>query len=144
MHYLSLYAYSPKKLDFPFYNINYKKEEILNKTTLSQLTGIFLFILGNEEPEENKLIRLRLNKELHKEMQIGAAGFKEIPTTDEELGNEVSSEVLKLKLFKKEEDYIIYEFPIENPEVNRQKYIIIGMMIIESLDYLSFYIGPES
>ena len=47
LHYLSLYVYTSKKVDIEFtaYNITYKKEEILNKTTLSQHKGIFLFIL---------------------------------------------------------------------------------------------------
>jgi len=40
------------------------KEEILNKATLSQHRGTFVFIFENEELEKDKLIRLKFNKEL--------------------------------------------------------------------------------
>ena len=39
LHYLSVYVYSYKKPEYTIYNITYKKEEILNKTTLSQHKG---------------------------------------------------------------------------------------------------------
>jgi hypothetical protein len=145
LHYLSLYVYTSKKVDIEFtaYNITYKKEEILNKTTLSQHKGIFLFILENEDPEKNKLIRLKLKKELSKEVLIGAGGFKERPMTIEIFKNPVSSEELTLKSIK-EENYIIYESLIEKEEINKQKYIAIAMFQEESLDFISFYIGPES
>ncbi len=49
MHYLSLYAYYDKEIEeeFTIYNVTYKKEEILNETTLSQHKGLFLFLLEN-------------------------------------------------------------------------------------------------
>jgi hypothetical protein len=56
---------------------------------------------------------------------------------------EISSE-LKLKSLTKDENYNIYEYPIENPEVNKQKYIGISMRIDGFSNYISFYIGPES
>ena len=39
---------------------------------------------------------------------------------------------------------IIYEFSVENPEVNEHKYIAIGMMIEGPLDFVNIYIGPQS
>ena len=141
--YLSLYAYTFEKIEFTIYNINYMKEEILNKTALGRHIGAFAFILENEGQEKNKLIRLKLKKEYSPEIQMVAGGFKERPTKQEELENGVSSE-LKLKSLTKDENYNIYEYSLENPEINKQKYIVIGMLLSESLDFISFYIGHES
>lgn len=49
MHYLSLYAYYDKEIEeeFTIYNVTYKKEEILNETTLSQHKGLFVFLFEN-------------------------------------------------------------------------------------------------
>jgi hypothetical protein len=147
MHYLSLYTYPFKEEGnekFTIYNINYKKEEILNKTTLSQHKGIFLFILENEDFENNKLVRLKLKKELYLEMKSAVAGFKEKPITEEIIKKPVSSDDLPIKTLTKDENYAIYEFHIEKAEINKQKYIAIAMLLRESLDFISFYIGPES
>ena len=144
LHYLSVYVYSYKKPEFTIYNITYKKEEILNKTTLSQHKGTFLFVLENEELGKNKLVRLKVKKELSKEMEIGAAGLKERITTEKDLEKNPPSEMLKLKSQTKDEDYIIYEYPIENSEVNKEKYLLIGLLNAGSLEFLSLYIGPES
>ena len=147
MHYLSLYAYpfkEERKAKFTIYNINYKKEEILNKTTLSQHKGVFLFILENDDLENNKLVRLKLKKELYLEIKSGTGGYKERPITEEIIKKPVSSEDLSIKSLTKDESYVIYEFHIEDAEINKQKYIAIAMLIRESLDFMSFYIGPES
>ena len=106
IHYLSLYTFTSEALDAKFtaYNITYKKEEILNKTTLSQHKGVFLFILENEDLEKNKLIRLKLKKELSQEILASAAGFKERPITLEILKEPVSSEELSLKPATKDEN----------------------------------------
>ena len=144
LHYLSVYVYSYKKPEYTIYNITYKEEEILNKTTLSQHKGTFLFVLENEELGKNKLVRLNVKKELSKEMEIGSAGLKERITTEKDLEKNPPSEMLKLKSQTKDEDYIIYEYPIENSEVNKEKYLLIGLLNAGSLEFLSLYIGPES
>ena len=92
----------------------------------------------------DKLIRLKLKKELSQEMLISAAGFKERPITLEILKEPVSSEELSLKPATKDENYFIYESLIENEEINKQKYIAIAMFQEESLDFISLYVGPES
>ena len=146
MHYLSLYAYPFKEEEnakFTIYNITYKKEEIFNKTTLSQHKGVFLFILENDL-ENNKLVRLKLKKELSLELKSAVAGFKERPITEEIIKKPVSTDELPIKSLTKDENYAIYEFHIENLEINKQKYIAIVMLLRESLDFMSFYIGPES
>ena len=143
LSYLSLFTYSYSMQEFTIYNVNYKKEEILNKTTLSHHKGIFIFILENEELETNKIIRLKLNKELSDGFKLGSAGFKKRPTKEEDLYNEDVSEPLKLKSVSKEDNYYIYEFPVENQEINKQNYLGIAVSTTDSLDYISFYIGPE-
>jgi hypothetical protein len=87
LSYLSLYAYTFEKIEFIIYNINYMKEEILNKTTLGRYIGAFAFILEIEGQEKNKLIRLKIKKEYSPEIQMVAGGFKERPTKQEELEN---------------------------------------------------------
>jgi hypothetical protein len=146
LHYLSLYAYSSKdeKVEYTIYNITYKKEEILNKTTLSQHQGVFFFGLENKDIEKNKLIRLKIKKELSREILSACAGYRERPITQQMIKNKVSSDELPLKSVTKDENYFIYEFHIENEEINKQKYIGIVMYTEESLDFMSFYIGPES
>lgn len=65
-------------------------------------------------------------------------------TTFEDLENLVSAQNLSLKSLTRDEDYTKYEFLLENSLVNQQKYLVFGVMMIESLDFLSFYVGPES
>ena len=145
MNYLSLYTYLFKEVgEFTFYNITYNKEEVLNETILSRHQGIFLFAVENEEIEKNKLVRLKLKKELPQELMVGAAGFKERPITQEIIKNPVSSYELPLKSLTKDENYIIYEFYIEKAEINKQKYIGIAIYKNEVIDFMSIYIGPES
>ena len=146
MHYLSLYTYFSKEdeVEFTIYNITYKKEEILNEAILSRHQGVFLFALENEEIEKNKLVRLKLKKELPQELLAAVAGFKEKPITQEIIKNPVSSDELPLKSVTKDENYHIYEFLIEKEEINKQKYIGIAIYKKEVIDYMSFYIGPES
>jgi hypothetical protein len=147
MHYLSLYTYPFKEEGnekFTIYNINYKKEEILNKTTLSQHKGIFLFILENEDLENNKLVRLKIKKELSEDMHISAVAYKERPIKEEIILNPVSKTELPIKSLTKDEKYVIYEFLIENADINKQKYIAIAFLPRKILDFISFYIGPES
>ena len=146
LHYLSLYTYFSKEdeVEFTIYNITYKKEEILNEAILSRHQGVFLFALENEEIEKNKLVRLKLKKELPQELLAAVAGFKEKPITQEIIKNPVSSDELPLKSVTKDENYNIYEFLIEKEEINKQKYIGIAIYKKEVIDYMSFYIGPES
>ena len=144
LNYLSIYVYANRIADFTSYNVNYMKEKVLDKITLSQHNGIYLFILENEGIEKDKLIRLKFNKEYSPDIQIVTAGFKERPITQEDLKNEVSSKVPQLKSSKKDNDYTINEYLLENTDVNKEKYIAIAMKIKESLDFMSFYIGPIS
>jgi len=144
LHYLSVYVYSYKKPEYTIYNITYKKEEILNKTTLSKHKGVFIFQLENEELGKNKLVRLKVKKELPKEMEMGAAGLKERISTEKDLEKSPPEEMLKLKSQTKDGDYIIYEYPIQNTEVNNRKYLVIGLLNPGSLDFISLYVGPES
>ena len=150
LDYLSVYAYPSKNKDKSFiephiYNITYMKEEIFNKTTLSQHKGVFVFITENSNPEKNKLIRLKFNKQYSPEIKIGIAGFKQRPTTEKELNNYVASEnSIPLRSLTRNGDYTIYEFPIENPEINKQNYIGFAVFLEESLDFISFFIGPDS
>ena len=148
LNYLSFFSYTYKdeKSEINIYNITYMKEEILNKPTLIEHEGIYfiVFSLENEDLESKKLIRIKINKKYSPEIQAAAAGFKERPTTEKELNNEVSSEHLKLKSSTKDGDYTINEFLLENPEVYKQKYIAIAVEINESIDFMSLYIGPES
>ena len=144
MHYLLLGAFFIKKLvEQTIYNITYKKEEILNKTTLSKHKGVFIFILENKDLGKNKLCRLKLKQELSLE-KTEVAGFKERPYTEEMLKNPVSSDVLLLKSTKKDGNYYIYEFLIKKEEINKQKYIGIALRPDVTLDFMSLYIGPES
>jgi len=63
LSHLSVYFYGTKKSKYSIYIINYMKEEVLNKTTLSKNKGIFIFILENKEHKKNKLIRIKINNE---------------------------------------------------------------------------------
>ena len=145
LSYLSLYAFTFGKLEFTFYKMSYMKEEILNKTALHRHIGAFAFTVENKDLGKNKLIRIKLSKELSKEIEIAvASGFKERPTTQKELENATNGESLEVKSLTKDENYNIYEFSVENPEVNKQKYIVFGMFIEETLDFINFYIGPQS
>ena len=145
MHYLSLYVYPFKndEEELTIYNITYKKEEIFNKTTLSQYKRIFLFILENEDLENNKLVRLKIKKELSEDMHISAVAYKERPIKEEIILNPVSKTELPIKSLTKDEKYVIYEFLIENADINKQKYIAIAFLPRKILDFISFYIGPE-
>jgi len=149
LDYLIIYSYpsyeDDQQISLPFtiYNIKYMKEEILNKTILEQHKGIFIFILENEEFEKNKIIRVKISNKYSPQI-LGVGGFKEKPTTQEEFINTDAEEYPKLKSITKGENYNIYEYPVENPEVNKQKYIGISMRFDEILDSISFYIGPES
>ena len=99
LRHLSVYFYGTKKTEYFIYNINYMKEEVLNKTTLSKHKGIFIFIfiLENKELEKNKLIRIKINKEFSSDILMQAVGFKERPTTEEELNKFVSFENLPIE-----------------------------------------------
>ena len=153
LHYLSLLVHSPQDQsnedteifvrEFTVYNINYKKEEILNKTTL-QYKGILIFLLENEELQNKKLIRLKFNQKLSQELLISAVGLKERLTKEVIIAQDYILEILSLRSLTKDENYYIYEFHIENQEINKQKYIAISMKIEESLDFMSFFLGPES
>ena len=149
LDYLIIYSYPTYDddqqtiLPFTIYNIKYMKEEILNKTILDQHIGIFVFILENEELKKNKLIRIKISNKDSLQL-LGVGGFKEKPTTQEDFINTDAEEYPKLKSLTKDENYNIYEYPIENQEVNEQKYIGISMRIDEFSNYISFYIGPES
>ena len=147
MDYLSAYVY-PSYINEPerynFYNISYMKEEILNKTTLSQHQGIFYFILENEEQEKNNIIRFKFNKKYYPEIDLSVAAFKERPSVEAELKKPVSHEEPSFKSLTRDKDYTIYEYLINNSVINKQKYLVIGVRIVESLDFMSFYLGPES
>ncbi len=71
-------------------------------------------------------------------------GLKERLTEDVILKKDFIPELLSLRSLTKDENNYIYEFHIENQEINKQKYITIAIRIKESFDFLSFYIGPES
>jgi len=145
LNYLSLYTYLFKEVgDFTFYDITYKKEELLNETILSRHQGIFLFTLENEEIGKNKLMILKLKEELPQELMVGIAAFKEKPITKEIINNPVSSYELPLKSLKKDENHLIYEFLIEKEEINKEKYLGIAIYKKEVIDFMSLYIGPES
>ena len=146
LRHLSVYFYGTKKTEYSIYNINYMKEEVLNKTTLSKHKGIFIFIfiLENKELEKNKLIRIKINKEFSSDILMQAVGFKERPTTEEELNKFVSFENLPIENQTKDEDFTIHEVSFKNPEVYKQKYLAIFIFLNESVDFLSFYFGPES
>jgi len=73
-----------------------------------------------------------------------AVGFKERPTTEEELNKFVSLENLPIENQTKDEDYTIYEVSFKIPEVYKKKYLAIFIILKESVDFLSFYFGPES
>ncbi len=90
--------------EFTFYNIIYKKQEVLNETILSRHQGIFIFAVENEEIGKNKLVRLKLKEELPQELMAGVAGYKERPITQEIINNPVSSSELPLKSLKKDEN----------------------------------------
>ena len=137
-------SYTDEPEGYTFYNISYMKEEILNKTTLSKHKGIFYFILENKEQGKNNLIRIKFNKKYYPEIDIAVALFKERPTVYEELKKKVSVEEPSFKSLIRDEDYTIYEYLLKNPVVNKQKYLLVGVIIIEPLDFISFYLGPES
>jgi len=144
MYYLSLGAFftNKKRIDFTIYNITYKNEEILNKTTLSKHKGVFVFILENKDLGTNKLFRLKLKQETSQK-KAKVAGFDERPFTQENLENYVSLGELELKSTTKDENYYIYEFLIKKEEINKQKYIAILYHLEDTLDFISLYIGPE-
>jgi hypothetical protein len=150
LNYLSVYAYPSKAENahdeaMSLYNITYMKEEIFNKTNQIQKTGIFIFISENGDIGKNKLIRLKFKKQYSPEIKIGVAGFKERPITKKELDNDVVSEKgIPLRSLTRDGNYTIYEFPIENPEIIKQKYIGFAVFMDESFDFISFYIGPDS
>ena len=150
LDYLSVYVYpsEAEKEDFKrtqISNITYMKEEIFNNTTPSQHKGIFIFITENGDPEKNKLIRLKFKKQYSPDIEIGVAGFKERPITENELNNDVDSEKgIPLRSLKRDGDYTIYEFPIEIPVINEQNYLGFAVFIEESFNFISFYIGPDS
>ena len=73
-----------------------------------------------------------------------AVRFKERPTTEEELNKFVSFENLPIENQTKDEDYTIHEVSFKNPEVYKKKYLDIFIFLNESVDFLSFYFGPES
>ena len=80
-----------------------------------------------------------------KELEIGAAGLKERVSTEKDLDQNPPQEILNLKSQTKDGDYIIYEYPIKNSEVNKQKYLLFGLLSMKiTLDYISLYVGPES
>ena len=143
MNYLSLFVYTSKEIDMEFtaYNITYNKEEILNKTTLSQHKGIFIFILENEDLGKNKLTRLKLKKLLSNEIRTGVIGFTKRPAVDDIIEYRGHVEELLLKPVTKEENYIIYESLIEKEEINNKEYIVIATLLNETLDFMSFYVG---
>ncbi len=90
-------------------------------------------------------MRIKLNKKYSPDMiTIGAIGCKENSLTQEELENNPSNELLNLKSITEDEDFFIYEFPIENSEINQQNYIFFSVMINDSCNFASFYIGPET
>lgn len=66
------------------------------------------------------------------------------PTVEEELKNPVSYEEPSFKSLIRDEDYTIYEYLIKNQVINKQRYLVVGVMMEESLDFMSFYLGPES
>jgi len=147
LSYLSLYAYEYviNYLEYTFYKMNYMKEEILNKTAIRRHIGAFLFTVENKDLGKNKLIRIKLSKDHSKKIEISfVAGFKERPTTQKELKSAIIGEDLEIKSSTKDENYKIYEFSVENPEVNKQKYIAFAMYLEETLDFVNFYIGPQS
>ena len=149
LDYLIIYSYPTYDddqqilLPFTIYNIKYMKEEILNKAILDKHKGIFVLLLENEELGKNKLIRIKISNKYSPQI-LGVGGFKEKPITQEEFINADVEEYPELKSLTKDENYNIYEYPIESPEVNKQKYIGISVRIDGFLDYISFYIGPES
>ena len=150
LDYLSLYVYPSKTEDenfkiFSLSNITYMKEEIFNKTIQSQHKRIFIFISENGDLEKNKLIRLKFYKKYSPEIEIGVAGFEKRPISEKELNDDVASEKgIPLRSITRDGDYTIYEFPIENPKINKQKYIGFSVFMDELFNFTSFYIGPDS
>ena len=150
LDYLSVYVYPSKADDegfkaFHIYNITYMKEEIFNKTIQSPHKGIFIFITENGDLEKNKLIRLKFYKQYSPEIEIGVAGFDKRPITENELDDDVASEKgIPLRSLTRDGNYTIYEFPIENPEISKQKYLGFAVFMDESFNFTSFYIGPDS
>ena len=150
LDYLSLYVYPSKTEDenfkiFSLSNITYMKEEIFNKTIQSQHKRIFIFISENGDLEKNKLIKLKFYKKYSPEIEIGVAGFEKRPISEKELNDDVASEKgIPLRSITRDGDYTIYEFPIENPKINKQKYIGFSVFMDELFNFTSFYIGPDS
>jgi hypothetical protein len=145
LDFLSVDVY-PSNIDdskeYTFYNITYMKEEILNKTTLSQHKGIFYFVSEKDEQEKNNLIRFKFNKKYSPDIDLSVAAFKERPTVEKELKKPVSHEAPSFISLKRDENYTIYEYLIKNSEINKQKYLVVGVKMDESLDFMSFYLGP--
>ncbi len=150
LDYLSVYVYPEYSKDIPLeytiYNINYMKEEILNKTALNQHKGGFIFILENEELKKNKLIRIKLKKEYSNSIRLEFAGYKERPIFEEELRNPVYKDHAHLESTTLGKDYNTYEYEylLEDPTVIEQNYLVFDLFLEESVDFVSFYVGPES
>ena len=148
LEFLSIYVYSSKNDEVPdqfkVYTIKYMKEGILNQTTLSKYRGVFIFILENEEIEKNKLIRLKFKKEYAPEIRLEFYGYEEKPTTTDQLFNPLSDGRLSLKSLTRDEDYTIYEYLLEYSDKINQKYLAFNVIMAESFDFISFYVGPES
>lgn len=127
------------------FKIKYMKEGVLNKTHLSKYIATYLFAFENEEVEKNKIFRLKFKKEYAPEIPISYYGCEEIPkTVDDLLLNSISSGNLKLKSLTRDEYYTKYEYLLEYSDKTKHKYLFFGLVITESLDFMTFYLGPES
>ena len=150
LDYLSVCVYSSKNDIRPtLYKVltykYYMKEGLLNKTILSKYIGLYIIVFENEEVEKNKLIRLKFKKEYAPEIILGYYGCEERPTTlDDVILNSISSGRLTLKSLTRNEYYTIYEYLLEYSDKSKHKYFIFSLSMTESLDFMTFYIGPES
>ena len=146
MNYLSLYAYYDKEIEeeFTIYNVTYKKEEILNETTLSQHKGLFIFLFENGDLGKKKLIRLKFKNGLSQNIIPDVVGYNQRPITKDRLKYLISHCKPQLKSLKKDDNYEMHEFLIEQADLNKIKYIAVLIQVNKKLDYMSFYIGPES
>ncbi len=148
LDYLSVYVYSSKNGEVPnqfkAYTIKYMKEAVLNQTILSKHRGVFIFILENEEIEKNKLIKVKFKKEYSPEVRFEFYGYEERPTTAEKLFDPVSDGRLYLNSLTRDEDYTIYEYLLEYSDKSNQRYLAFNVIMTETFDFISFYIGPES
>ena len=150
LDFLSVYVYPEDckdgPLEYTIYNINYMKEEFLNKTALNQHKGGFIFILENEELKKKKLIRFKLKKEYSYSIRLEFAGYKERPIFEEELRKPVYKDHAHLESTTLGKDYNTYEYEylLEDPTVIEQNYLVFDFFLEESVDFVSFYVGPES